>query len=129
MRKRYEAFDGTLFDTIQECEEYEDLKRVNTLEKDGNLRGWSAYLRPIATKQLIEDPGLADHLFIGSQLAFDAVTKYIEIDADEGTFGFFTWDEDLQCYEPVEEFLLSIQNQIADLQAQREVINELKTLI
>lgn len=128
MRKRYEAFDGTLFDTIQECEEYEGLKIVNTFEKDGNLKGWTAFFTPVATKRLVEDPGLADYLYIGNQLALDAVTKYIEVDADDGTFGFFVWDEDLQYYVPLEEYRFALQAQIIDIQNRLDNLDRLEQI-
>lgn len=100
----YEAFDGFVFDTAEECQEH---------EKNRGLMMYNVY------GATVEDPRMAQFVYLHDETAADKFIKLVQYPEDAagietGDIGLFCWDIDYEQYKQISVAMVHVINQLVD---------------
>ena len=98
----YEAFDGFVFETAEQCQEH---------ERNRGLMMYDVY------GEVVEDPRMAQFVYLHDETAADKFIKLVEYPEDAtgiaaGDIGLFGWDIDYEGYRQIVVSQLHVINQL-----------------
>lgn len=104
--KKYKAFDGTLFDTISECQEYEHLNRTYVM--------YDMYYN------IVKNPNYCYFLYLPKNQAsiFISDCNMNGLSAEgiyKSSYGFYYWDAFEKTYYPITLDMIKEDSQLKDL--------------